>query len=195
MIAVGTATFSSVVLNNVFDTQIGYAIYVHGTTGSYPFPVSLNKVLKQFAFGEINEAKDEARIEMENNSEYWKIRPMSEIMLEYARSDVLSLPLVHKQMKALMPAQPLQNTISQHSQFYTEQIRSMTDKELEVKRDLEQAKKQENASDRWFPTYGFPKWDQCLLDSVKSKRATNRTGVGSVCTVLKQQKSSGDTVS
>lgn len=35
---------ADVTLNSVFDTQIGYAAFTFIQTGSYPFPVSLNKV-------------------------------------------------------------------------------------------------------------------------------------------------------
>lgn len=35
---------ADVVINEVFDTQIGYAAYTHTSCGYYPFPVSLNKV-------------------------------------------------------------------------------------------------------------------------------------------------------
>jgi len=88
-------------LQNVFDTQVGYACYRRQQEFFTPLPVGLKNLLKRFALGGTHATKEVGKVDMDNQQDYWKIRPLTELMLQYAREDVLLLPLVYRQITAI----------------------------------------------------------------------------------------------
>eukprot|EP01129_Flabellula_baltica_P013744 TRINITY_DN6444_c0_g1_i2.p1 TRINITY_DN6444_c0_g1~~TRINITY_DN6444_c0_g1_i2.p1 ORF type:complete len:326 (-),score=81.39 TRINITY_DN6444_c0_g1_i2:334-1311(-) len=66
-------------LKNVFDTQIGFAAYKRQTQNMTPIPVGLNTVLRIFAKDK-NTFKSEARLGMQTEKDYWKKRPMDDVL-------------------------------------------------------------------------------------------------------------------
>eukprot|EP00026_Physarum_polycephalum_P007632 Phypoly_transcript_07697.p1 GENE.Phypoly_transcript_07697~~Phypoly_transcript_07697.p1 ORF type:complete len:427 (+),score=69.81 Phypoly_transcript_07697:48-1283(+) len=113
-----------VLLNNVFDTQVAFAIVTRGKGYSTPLPVGLNTLLKHYAHGASNEVKDHMKQAMQNDPEYWLKRPMDENALKYARQDVIFLCTVQRQMDALLSVSTRKN-VAFYSDFYTEQYRKL----------------------------------------------------------------------
>eukprot|EP01112_Ceratiomyxa_fruticulosa_P017682 TRINITY_DN5559_c0_g1_i6.p1 TRINITY_DN5559_c0_g1~~TRINITY_DN5559_c0_g1_i6.p1 ORF type:complete len:595 (-),score=85.27 TRINITY_DN5559_c0_g1_i6:1573-3357(-) len=93
-------------LNNVFDTQIAYAVLC-SQSGFIPLPVSLNTLLMRFADGESNPLKDMVKAEMSRDEQYWKYRPLTQTMISYAQQDVLHLFTVHKRMEEVLKSDPI----------------------------------------------------------------------------------------
>ena len=53
--------------------------------GQTPLPVSLNTLLRKYAFGRDNPFKEIARKHMDEDPNYWEKRPMTDEMVQYAR--------------------------------------------------------------------------------------------------------------
>eukprot|EP01125_Pyxidicula_operculata_P001238 TRINITY_DN1115_c1_g2_i8.p1 TRINITY_DN1115_c1_g2~~TRINITY_DN1115_c1_g2_i8.p1 ORF type:complete len:384 (+),score=85.18 TRINITY_DN1115_c1_g2_i8:1393-2544(+) len=161
----------NVKLTNVFDTQIGYAVFRRQQEHETPLPASLNTVLKHFAKGDYNLQKEEARKEMEGKPDYWKIRPMTPTMLQYSREDVLYLPLVYRQITAVMSVSSIKHAM-EISQLYVIQRRDKTVEELEkIETDRRKDLKE---GERPIPCYGYEQWDRLVVNSVKLRNLRQR---------------------
>jgi ribonuclease D len=164
-------------LQNVFDTQVGYACYRRQQESFTPLPVGLKSLVKRFALGGTHTSKDEAKEDMDNKEDYWKIRPLTELMLQYAREDVLLLPLVYRQINAIFSASSrtvaLKNSIA-----YVSQKREKSTEELQ--KDMEQAKEKAISNNnnpeggtRFVPLYGIPEWDKSAMNSLQRMNRRN----------------------
>lgn len=145
-------------LTNVIDTQILFATYQRQSTSKTPLPVSLNKLLKFFAFGNINALKSSEHKEMEKSPDYWKTRPLTETMLEYARADVLHLITVYRQLKAGLDERNYHLVVSR-SKFYTSYYR-----------ELEEISQQEFIPGVTLPKYGIEEWDTETAQQIEYKK-------------------------
>jgi len=121
---------SGTVINKVFDTQIAYAVYERANGRKTPLPISLKKILELFAIGEKNLRKEETRLAMESDPNYWKIRPLTDIMIEYASYDVLPLLTVYNQITSIFSQNSIHN-IFKWSIEYSEQHRLKTYEEVQ----------------------------------------------------------------
>jgi len=157
-------------LSNVFDTQVGYACFRRQQERLTPLPVGLKNLLKTFALGGTHTSKDEARQGMENEQDYWKTRPMTEVMMQYAREDVLLLPLVYRQITAIY-SQSSRSVAAKNSELYVIQRRDKTIEELEKMFAEERSHQVEG--ERPVPKYGIPEWDRAA--SVSLQRKSNLT--------------------
>jgi len=156
-------------LCNIFDTQIGYACYRRQQESITPLPVGLKTLLRRFALGGTHTSKEEGREGMEKQEDYWKIRPMTEVMLQYAREDVLLLPLVYRQIDAVFSSSS-RRVAQKHSEEYLTQRREKTLEELQAIQEEEREGLGEE--ERPIPKYGVPYWDtiaKVSLDRWKKK--------------------------
>jgi len=151
-------------IQNVFDTQVGYACYRRQQEFFTPLPVGLKSLVKRFALGGTHTSKDEAREDMDNKEDYWKIRPLTELMLKYAREDVLLLPLVYRQINAIFStssrAVALKNSLA-----YVTQKRDKTTEELQKEMEAKEATAAEGG--RFVPLYGITEWDKAAMTSLQ----------------------------
>jgi len=150
--------FAGAKITNVFDTQIAYACFERSQGRKTPLPISYQKLLFIFALGEKNLRKDEARLAMSNDSNYWKIRPLTQIMVEYASFDVIPLPLVYRQISSAFSQNSIKN-IYKWSQDYVDQHRLKS--EMEVQK-YQQLINEEREKKIYFPKYCIGKWDSEL---------------------------------
>jgi len=155
-------------LNNVFDTQVGFACYCRQQDSYTPLPIGLKNLIKRFALGGTHSSKEEAKQGMENTEDYWKIRPMTEVMMQYAREDVLLLPLVYRQITAIF-SQSTRTLATKNSEAYVTQRREKTIEELE--KMFEEEKSTVAKGERTVPKYGISEWDRAA--SVSLQRAKN----------------------
>lgn len=134
-------------LNSVIDTQILYYINFTQLRPYSPLPVSLKTVLQKYADKEDNSLKDEAHKLMEENDKFWDIRPMTPLMVKYAREDVLFLLEAFRRLWAGLDYRnhELAKTFSED---YARQVRSMAN----------------FPHDRYgpnvLPSYGIESWDR-----------------------------------
>mmetsp|Transcript_25620 Transcript_25620/g.42135 ORF Transcript_25620/g.42135 Transcript_25620/m.42135 type:complete len:468 (-) Transcript_25620:122-1525(-) len=92
-------------LQHVFDTQVAHAVLVEGNGKESPWPISLARLLQKFAKIE-HEAKDEVRKMMRADPSFWRHRPLTPLMIEYAVLDVAFLLRVRTWLlKVLTPSQ------------------------------------------------------------------------------------------
>jgi len=156
-------------LSNVFDTQVGYACYRRQQESLTPLPVGLKNLLKRFALGGTHTSKEEARQGMENEQDYWKTRPMTDIMMQYAREDVLLLPLVYRQITSIL-SQSSNKVASMNSAVYASQRRDKTIEELE--KMIAEERGTVEKGERPVPKYGITEWDRAA--SISLQRANTR---------------------
>jgi hypothetical protein len=131
-------------LDNVFDTQLGYAVFCRQQSSYTPLPVSLNSLLRHFAFGNINALKDEAHKAMSADPQFWLKRPMSDDMLNYAREDVKNLITVYRQLTAPMTQSNIA-LIMKYSLQYVNQFRSLENiEDREAFKGLDEKKENKN---------------------------------------------------
>jgi hypothetical protein len=81
--------------------------------------------LKKFAWGAVNQYKEETRKAVEEDPEYWLKRPLTEMMIAYAREDVLNLPNVYRQLKAPLLTHNYK-LVLEYSREYVDQLRCST---------------------------------------------------------------------
>uniref|UniRef100_A0A6B2L826 3'-5' exonuclease domain-containing protein n=1 Tax=Arcella intermedia TaxID=1963864 RepID=A0A6B2L826_9EUKA len=163
-------------VENVFDTQIGYACYRRQQESMTPLPVGLKNLLKRFALGGTHTSKEEARQGMEDREDYWKIRPMTEVMLNYAREDVLLLPLVYRQINAIFSTSS-RTVAMEHSKLYLNMRRDKTIEELQAILEEEQKEKKNHPEGKYIPQYGIPDWDlaaKVSLDRINRRFPTKK---------------------
>jgi len=152
-------------INNVFDTQVGYACYRRQQEHLFtPLPVGLKNLVKRFALGGTHTTKEEARGDMDNKEDYWKIRPLTELMLQYAREDVLLLPLVFRQMNAIFSTSS-RTVAFKNSGVYVSQKREKSTEELQA--EMEARAKSIPEGGRFIPQYGINEWDKAALTSLQ----------------------------
>jgi len=157
-------------LNNVFDTQVGYACYRRQQEFFTPLPIGLKNLVKRFALGGTHTTKEEAREDMDNREDYWKIRPLTELMLQYAREDVLLLPLVYRQITAIFSASS-RTVANKNSAIYTNQKRERTLEELQQELIAKKESTAENG--RFIPLYGITEWDKAAQTSLQRMNRRN----------------------
>jgi len=150
-------------LENVFDTQVAFAVMSRQLGRPTPLPIGLNTLLNKYAFGMTNEFKEKARAEMGEDPNYWEKRPMTDTMIQYASQDVVYLPTLHKQIDAILSYKSRQN-VARLSSSYVDQVRLLTDeeeKESETRRFV-----------NGVPKYGVSEWDSDA--SPRTRRTTRR---------------------
>jgi len=173
-------------LSNVFDTQIGYGFWRKHYDNITPFPVGLNTLLKKFAEG--NQFKDKGKIGMESNLDYWKKRPMDEIMIQYAREDVLYLTKVYKQLTAAITNKNSRKYLQKLSNSYATQYRKISDQDLITKKNLRE--KEEKEGIKYIPTYGIKEWDEeSARIQKKNKRLRTIRGSSTISSSISTMKS------
>jgi len=155
----------NVKLNNVFDTQVAFAMVCRGKGQSTPLPVSLNTLLKKHGMGSTNEFKDVMKTEMQNNPEFWAIRPMTDAMLGYARQDVIFLCKVQEQLSSLLTVSS-RKLVAKYSDGYAKQYRDNPDF-VHKKRDPE-------STERFVPQYGIKEWDMDTSLNLQRSAGRNR---------------------
>jgi hypothetical protein len=157
-------------LQNVFDTQVGYACYRRQQESFTPLPVGLKSLLKRFALGGTHTTKEEAREDMDKKQDYWKIRPLTELMLQYAREDVLLLPLVYRQITAIFSSSS-RAVAKKNSEAYASQKRDKTVEELQTEITNKEVSQSEGV--KFIPSYGIPEWDKAAKISLQRMQRRN----------------------
>jgi hypothetical protein len=150
--------FAGTKITNVFDTQVAYACFERSQGRKTPLPISYQKLLSIFALGEQNLRKEEARLAMRNDSNYWKIRPLTQVMVEYASFDVIPLPLVYRQISSAFSPNSIKN-IYKWSEAYVDQHRFKSELEVQKYQELINEEKEKKI---YFPKYCIGKWDSEL---------------------------------
>jgi ribonuclease D len=69
-----------------------------------------------------NKHKEKAHKEMEDNPNYWLVRPMTAVMVDYAREDVIHLPYVYRQFKVMLDPRNIK-LVMENSKKYVDQYR------------------------------------------------------------------------
>lgn len=134
-------------LNNVLDTQVLYYFHFTQLRPFSPLPVSLKTVLRKFADREDNTLKDEAHALMEENDKFWEIRPMTPLMLKYAREDVLFLLEAFRRLWTGLDPRNQELAVSA-SNDYAHQVRSM------------KTFPHDRYGPNVLPSYGVDSWDR-----------------------------------
>eukprot|EP01113_Clastostelium_recurvatum_P049161 TRINITY_DN9064_c0_g1_i1.p1 TRINITY_DN9064_c0_g1~~TRINITY_DN9064_c0_g1_i1.p1 ORF type:complete len:546 (+),score=135.51 TRINITY_DN9064_c0_g1_i1:81-1640(+) len=84
-------------MQGIYDTQVAYAVLSQFQGYRTPFPVGLNTLLRKFQCAE-NEYKDEVKVAMATQSDYWETRPLTKLMVDYAACDVHNLMPVYEKV-------------------------------------------------------------------------------------------------
>lgn len=148
-------------LRGVVDTQVLYYFHFTQNNNYSPLPVSLKTLLRKFSSktqpsiekpGETDNSakyaslKDEAHALMEQNELFWETRPMTPLMIQYAREDVLYLLEVYKRLWAGIDPRNHELVMSTSS-GYAAQVRNM------------KTFPHERYSGSRLPSYGITTWD------------------------------------
>lgn len=133
-------------LDCVIDTQVLYYFNFTQLRPFSPLPVSLKTLLRKYAGKEDNSLKDEAHALMEANANFWEIRPMTPLMLKYAREDVLFLLDAFRRLWAGLDYRN-HDLAKRFSDDYARQVRSM--------KEFPHDRYQGNS----LPSYGIESWD------------------------------------
>lgn len=99
---------------------------------------------------------------MENSPEYWKTRPMTENMIQYAREDVLNLITVFRQLKASLDPRNF-HLVESRSKIY-----------LGHYRDQEIIEETEYIPGVTLPKYGIKEWDEETEEQIRNRKARAR---------------------
>ena len=95
---------------------------------------------------------------MEKTPDYWKKRPLTETMIEYARYDVLNLITVYRQLKASLDQRNLHLVVSR-SNIY-----------LSCYRDKEEITQSEFIPGVTLPKYGIEEWDIETAEQIEKRK-------------------------
>jgi 3'-5' exonuclease len=143
-------------LDNVFDSQIGYAVFCLSQSGDVPLPIGLDKLHRRFGYTQLSQTKTEARADMADDDAYWERRPMSDVQLEYARNDVRYLVDVCKQLRGPLSARS-RHKIEQRSALYAAMYRDTSDEGR--RNELTAQQRQRDLGAIFVPSYHFDDWD------------------------------------
>lgn len=86
---------------------------------------------------------------MQNDPNYWKIRPLTQIMIEYASYDVIPLPLVYRQISSVFSPHSIKN-IYKWSAAYVDQHRLKTVTEVQK---FQESINEEREKKVYYPKY------------------------------------------
>jgi len=84
----------NVCLRGVWDSQVAHTVLSQFKGFKTPYPIGLNTLLRTFGCEE-NKFKDSVKFTMSAMKNFWEVRPMSRMMIDYAASDVSYLLKVH----------------------------------------------------------------------------------------------------
>ncbi|KAH3745511.1 piRNA biogenesis protein EXD1 [Pelomyxa schiedti] len=148
-----------VTLQNVWDTQIAYAVIERQLGNSTPIPVSLTTLLRKYGKGLQHETKEAVREQMDKDENFWLKRPIDQLALMYASQDVLMLNTVYKQLTAVL------------SRMGREQVLRLSKEYLTQVRDSEQGRLEQE-----FPMYNLTTggWDTDVRMAVANMKAKNK---------------------
>jgi hypothetical protein len=134
-------------LTNVIDTQVLYYFNFIQLQNYSPLPVSLRTLLRKYAAKEDSSLKQEAHELMNTNPLFWEVRPMTPLMIQYAREDVLYLLHAYRRLWSGLDPRNHELAISTCKQ-YLNQVRSMPEFP------------HERYSGSSLPSYGIDSWDK-----------------------------------
>jgi len=97
-----------VTLRGVWDSQIAYTVLSQLKGFKTPYPIGLNTLLKACNSDE-NKFKDMVKSAMNAMPNFWEVRPLSRMMIDYAAGDVANLLRVYGM---------LNNELQAHSKNY-----------------------------------------------------------------------------
>lgn len=86
-----------VTLRGVWDSQIAYAVLSQLKGFKTPYPIGLNTLLKACSCEE-NKFKDMVKSAMTAMRNFWEVRPLSRMMIDYAAGDVSNLLRVYSML-------------------------------------------------------------------------------------------------
>lgn len=86
-----------VTLRGVWDSQIAYSILSQLKGFKTPYPIGLNTLLKA-CNSEENKFKDMVKSAMTAMPNFWEVRPLSRMMIDYAAGDVANLLRVYSML-------------------------------------------------------------------------------------------------
>jgi len=86
-----------VTLRGVWDSQIAYAVLSQLKGFKTPYPIGLNTLLKACSCEE-NKFKDMVKSAMTAMKNFWEVRPLSRMMIDYAAGDVSNLLRVYSML-------------------------------------------------------------------------------------------------
>jgi len=86
-----------VTLHGVWDSQIAYSVLSQLKGYKTPYPIGLNTLLKACSCEE-NKFKDMVKSAMSAMKNFWEVRPLSRMMIDYAAGDVSNLLRVYSML-------------------------------------------------------------------------------------------------
>jgi len=87
----------NVTLKGVWDSQVAYAVLSQLKGFKTPYPIGLNTLLKACCCEE-NKFKDMIKSAMTAMKNFWEVRPLSRMMIDYAAGDVSNLLRVYSML-------------------------------------------------------------------------------------------------
>jgi hypothetical protein len=88
-----------VTLRGVWDSQIAYTVLSQLKGFKTPYPIGLNTLLKACSCEE-NKFKDMVKSAMNAMPNFWEVRPLSRMMIDYAAGDVTNLLRVYSMLNS-----------------------------------------------------------------------------------------------
>jgi len=134
-------------LRGVWDSQIAYTVLSQLKGFKTPYPIGLNTLLKACSCEE-NKFKDMVKSAMNAMPNFWEVRPLSRMMIDYAAGDVANLLRVYSMLNVELQA-------SGKNYDYTRIIEDYSIEYLEMNVLQKSQDKTNGAS-----LYGIEIWDQ-----------------------------------
>jgi len=108
-------------MKGVWDSQVAYAVMSQLKGFKTPYPISLNTLLRVCGV-EGNKFKDNVKSAMAVMKNFWGVRPLSRMMIDYAAGDVRSLfdvyNAVNKELSVHAKDRDFKRLIEDHSVIY-----------------------------------------------------------------------------
>jgi len=110
-------------MNGVWDSQVAYAVMSQLKGFKTPYPISLNTLLRVCGV-EGNKFKENVKNAMAVMKNFWEVRPLSRMMIDYAAGDVKSLfdvyNAVNRELGIHAKDRDFKKLIEDHSDLYLE---------------------------------------------------------------------------